>query len=88
MKPFLERCIVKVDKKYIKDENGKPELNDIGEPTYEAVQEATVTKSNIEGVKKGMKVVPLLRGGVPIIKEETKKYTIVVLDKEEIYAIE
>jgi len=88
MKPFLERCIVKVDKKYIKDENGKPELNDIGEPSYENIQEATVTKSNIEGLKKGDKIIPLLRGGVPIVKEETKKYTMVILDKEEVYANE
>lgn len=86
MKPFLERCIVKVDKNYIK-EKGKQVLDDQGGAVYEPEQIAKVMSSNIKGIKKGDKVVPLLRGGVPITSEETKKYLVVVLDKEEIYAV-
>ena len=33
-----------------------------------------------------MKIIPLGRGGVPIIKEETKKHYIVIFDKDDIYA--
>ena len=86
MKPFLERCIVKVDKKYTK-ENGKQVKDESGEDVWQPEQIATVMSSNIEGMKKGDKVIPLLRGGVPITDEETKKYLVVVLDAEEIYAI-
>jgi len=87
MKPFLERCIVKVDKIYPPKEDGKVLVDDSGNAVYEPEQIAKVMSSNIEGIKKGDKVVPLLRGGVPITSEETKKYLVVVLDAEEIYAI-
>lgn len=86
MKPFLERCIVRINKIYLK-EKGKQIIDDRGKPVYEAEQEATVVSSNIEGIKKGYKIIPLLRGGVPITQLETSKYLMVVLDKDEIYAV-
>ena len=85
-KPFDERCIARIDKRYIFDKK-KPVLDDQGNQVYEQEQEGTVISSNIEGIKKGMKIIPLGRGGVPIIKGETKKHYIVVFDREDIYAI-
>jgi len=87
MKPFLERCIVEVKKNYIK-EKGKQVKDESGEDVYEPEQIAIITKSNIEGVTKGMEITPLLRGGVPIKREETKTHLKVILDKEEVYATE
>jgi hypothetical protein len=86
-KPFDERCIVRIGKRYILDAKGKQTLND-GEPIYEQEQEGVVISSNIKGITKGMKIIPLGRGGVPIIKEENKKGYIVIFDRDDIYAYE
>jgi hypothetical protein len=85
-KPFDERVIVRVDKRYISDGEGKPVLADDGTPIYEPMQECTVLSSNIDGIKKGMKIIPLLRGGLPINSEDNKKYSVIILDRQDIYA--
>ena len=64
----------------------KPTLDELGNQIYEQEQEGVVMSSNIDGIRKGMTVIPLGRGGVPILKEETKKYYIVIFDREDIYA--
>lgn len=86
-KPFDDRVIVKVDKRYITDDKGKPALADDGTPMYEPQQICTVVSSNIEGIKKGMKVIPLLRGGLPINSSNTKKDYQVILDRRDIYGV-
>lgn len=85
LKPFGNRCLLKIDKTYLK-EKGKPVLDELGKPQYVQEQEATVVSSNVPELKKGMKVYPVIRGGVPIYKEETPKYLLVVIDAEDIYA--
>lgn len=87
-KPFDERVIVRVDKRYITDDKGKPVLSPDGVQIYEPQQKATVLASNIEGIKKGMKIIPLLRGGLPINSEDNKKFSVIILDRRDIYGIE
>ena len=84
-KPFDERCIVKINKRYLTDSKGKQVMND-GEAVYEQEQEGVVISSNIPGIKRGMNIIPLGRGGVPILKEENKKSYIVIFDRVDIYA--
>lgn len=86
-KPLGERVIAKVSKRYIMDAKNKPVLSDDGAPIYEPEQEAVVLSSNIEGLKKGSIIVPILRGGVPINKEDKKDSFTVILDKEDIYGV-
>lgn len=86
-KPFDERVIVKVDKRYITDDKGKPVLSDDGKQIYEPQQECTVLSSNIEGIKKGDRIIPVLRGGLPINSEDNKKYSVIILDRQDIYGI-
>jgi hypothetical protein len=85
--PFDETVIVRVDKRYIKDAEGKPVVADDGTQIYEPQQECTVIASNIEGIRKGMKVIPLLRGGLPINSEDNKKFSVVIIDRRDIKAI-
>lgn len=85
-KPFGNRCLVRVTKHFIV-ENKKPVLSDGGSPIYEPEQECKVLESNIEGIKKGMTVIPILRGGVPIRLTDSKKTYDVLLDAEDIYGI-
>ena len=85
--PFDNRVIVRVPKHYILGEDKKPVLADDGTPIYEPEQECTVLSSNIEGIKKGMTIIPIIRGGVPIRLEENKKYSVVIIDREDIYAV-
>ena len=85
MKPFGDRCIVQIDKQYIK-EKGKPVLID-GIPKYEIGQEGKVLSSNLDGIKKGMIVVCNYRGGMPHIKSENKKSVVVIFDADDIYGI-
>ena len=87
-KPFDERVIVRVDKRYITDEKGKTLLADDGTPIHEPQQICTVLSSNIEGIKKGMKIIPLLRGGLPINNSNTKKDYQVIIDRRDIYGID
>ena len=86
-KPFGDRCIIRVTKHFILDEHKKPVLADDGTPIYEPEQEAKVIESNIEGIKKGMTIVPILRGGVPIRLSDSKKTYDVILDSDDIYGI-
>ena len=86
-KPFDERVIVRVDKRYIQDDKGKQVLADDGTAIYEPQQECTVIASNIEGIKKGMKIIPLLRGGLPINSEDNKKFSVIILDRQDVYAV-
>lgn len=88
IKPHGERVIVKIMKRYLKEKNGKQMLDENGVEVYDQEQDAKVMSSNIDGIKRGMTVYPVIRGGVPIYKQETKKHTIVVIDKEDIYATE
>lgn len=87
MKPFGEKCIVTIDKVYIK-EKGKPVLDEKGEPIYDLSQEGKVVSSNIEGLKKGMTVIVAFRGGMPIRKLETKKSVTVIFEAEDVYGAE
>jgi hypothetical protein len=86
MKPYGPRAIVLIEKEYLK-EKGKPILNDDGTPRYEIGQSGRVLSSNLEGIKKGMKVVCDFRGGFSVRKAENKKSVTVIFEKEEINAI-
>lgn len=88
LKPHGNRVLVKMNKRYLKERSGVPMLDEDGNKVFDQEQEAKVVKSNIDGIKKGMTIYPVIRGGVPIYKKETKKYTIVVIDEEDIYAVE
>ena len=87
MKPFGNRCIVQIQKEYLKDK-GKPVLHEDGTPRYDLEQSGKVTSSNIEGIKKGMVVIADFRGGMPVRKEETSKSVTVIFEADEINAIE
>ena len=86
-KPHGNRCLVRVNKHFILDEHKKPVLSDDGSPIYEPEQECKVIESNIDGIKKGMTIVPILRGGVPIRMTDCKKSYDVLLDEEDIYGV-
>ena len=86
--PFGKRVICKIGKKYKVDAKNKPVLDDQGNQYYEQEQVGVVLRSGIEEIKKGMKIIPLGRGGVPILAEETKKHYIVIFDAEDVYAFE
>lgn len=86
-KPFGNRCIVRVIKHYILDENKKPVVAEDGTQLYEPEPECKVLESNIDGIKKGTVVIPILRGGVPIRMTDCKKSYDVILDAEDIYGI-
>jgi hypothetical protein len=87
MKPNGNRAILQLTKDYIMDKK-KPVLDEDGQPRYVIGQAAKVLSSNIDGIKKGMTVYPIIRGGVPIYHLETKKYQVVIIDNEDIYGIE
>jgi hypothetical protein len=86
MKPFGQRCIVIIEKNYIK-EKGKQVLLDDGYLKYDLPQEGKVISSNLEGIKKGMTVIANYRGGMPVIKLENKKLVTVIFDADDIYAV-
>jgi hypothetical protein len=86
-KPLGNRAIIRVTKHFIFDAEKKPVLADDGNQIYEPEQEAKVIVSNIEGIKKGMTVIPILRGGVPIRLTDTKKTYDVIIDADDIYGI-
>ena len=86
MKPFGERCVVLINKNYIK-EKGKPVLMDDGNPKYDIPQEGKVLASGIDGISKGMTVITNYRGGMPVIKSENKKSVTIIFDQDDIYAI-
>jgi hypothetical protein len=88
IKPFGTRVLVRINKRYLKDKNNKPLLNEDNMPIFDQDQEAKVLLSNVEGIKKGMTIYPVIRGGVPIYKNETSKYLDVIIDIEDIYAYE
>jgi len=87
IKPNGNRCVLQMTKKYIQDK-GKPVLDEDGQPRYVIEQAAKVLSSNVEGIKKGMTVYPIIRGGVPIYHLENKKCQVVVIDNEDLYAVE
>lgn len=87
IKPNGNRAVLQMTKKYITDK-GKPVLDEDGQPRYMIEQPAKVLSSNIEGLKKGTIVYPIIRGGVPIYHLENKKVQVVVIDEEDIYARE
>lgn len=84
-KPLGNRVVLRIDKDYLFDKK-KPVLDEMGQHAFKQEQEATVISSNVPELKKGDKVIPIIRGGVPIYKEESKKSLIVVIDIEDIYA--
>ena len=77
---------MKIEKEYIK-EKGKQVLNENGTPRYELDQIGRVIESNIEGVKKGMRIVTDFRGGMPYRAAEDKKSVTVIFDEEDVHAI-
>ena len=72
-KPFGNRVIVRINKHYIFDAEKKPLMAEDGKQLYEPEPECKVLESNIEGLKKGMTIIPILRGGVPIRLTDCKK---------------
>lgn len=83
-KPLGNRATVRINKKYL-FEGKKPVIDETGH-RFDLEREGTVLVSNIEGLKKGTIVVPIIRGGVPINSEETKKFIVLVIDEADIYA--
>lgn len=55
---------------------------------YDLEKTGTVLSSTIPELKKGTVVVPIIRGGVPIASEETKKVIVFSIDVEDLYAYE
>lgn len=88
LKPHGKRVLVKINKRYLKEKNGSPMLDEAGNKVFDQEQEAKVMVSNVDGIKKGMTIYPVIRGGVPIYKKETPKYNLVIIDEEDIYAKE
>lgn len=87
LKPNGNRCVLQLTKKYLV-ENKKPVIDESGNPSFITEQGAKVLASNVEGIKKGATVYPIIRGGVPIYHLENKKYQVIVVDAEDIYGIE
>lgn len=83
-KPLGNRCILKINKRYIM-QKGKQVLGEDGNPIYDLEEVATVMSSNVEGISRGDKVIPIIRGGVPIRTEETKKFIVTIIDEMDIY---
>ena len=81
------RAVLQLTKEYL-TEKGKSVTGDDGQPRFNTKQAAKVLSSNIEGIKKGMTVYPIIRGGVPIYHLEDKKKQVVIIDAEDIYGIE
>lgn len=54
---------------------------------YDLEKTGVVQSSTLPELKKGSVVVPIIRGGVPIVSEETKKHIILSIDVEDLYAI-
>ena len=69
------RAIVRVNKVVKKGEEG-----------YDLEKVGTVQSSTTPELKKGTVVTLILRGGVPIAEEETKKYITLAIDLEDLYA--
>lgn len=88
IKPFGTRVLVRINKRYLKDKQGKPLLNEDNMPVFDQDQEAKILLSNIPELKRGQTIYPVIRGGVPIYKCETKKYLDVIIDIEDIYGYE
>lgn len=63
-------------------------LDENNNPVFDHDQAAKILVSNIAGLKKGQTIYPVIRGGVPIYRNETKKYVEVVIDDDDIYAVE
>lgn len=82
------RVLLRVDKKFYLDEKKKPVLDEKGEPAYDLEKTGTVLSSTTPELKKGAVVVPIIRGGVPIHSEETKKSLTIAIDVEDLYAVE
>ena len=92
MKPIGNRVILQMNKKYLfgKNEKGKkvPMLDEYGNHSFKSEEYGKVLSSNVPEIKKGSKVYPIIRGGVPLNHLETKKYQVIVIDQEDIYASE
>lgn len=71
------RAILRVNKIFRKDVEN-----------YDLEKAGTVLSSTIPELKKGTVVVPIIRGGVPIAAEETKKVIVFSIDVEDLYAYE
>lgn len=57
-----------------------------GEIEYDLDKVGTVQSCTLKDLKKGTVVVPIIRGGVPIHEEETKKFIVISIDVEDLYA--
>ena len=86
MKPYLNKCIVQIEKEY-KKEKGKPVILEDGSQAYDLSQEGKVISSNIEGIKKGDIVITNYRGGMPVQKLENKKSVTVIFEEDDVYGI-
>lgn len=87
IKPNGNRAILQLTKRYLMDK-GKPAVDAEGNQQFTTDQGAKVLSSNIQGIKKGMTVYPIIRGGVPLYHLETKKVQVIVVDNEDIYAVD
>lgn len=90
--PIGNRVILQMNKEYLfgKNEKGKkvPMLDEYGDHSFKAEDWGMVLSSNVPTIKKGARVYPIIRGGVPLRSLETKKYQVIVIDIEDLYAQE
>lgn len=84
--PTKNKALLKVKKVY-KKEKGKPITDSEGNKLYD-LNDFYIEESAIEGIKKGKKVFPIIRGGVPIKELETDTYYYLVVDEEDIYGVQ
>ena len=87
VKPFGNRALIQIEKKY-RFEGKTPVLDEYGNHSFEPSQAAKVIFSNIEGIKKGDIVFPIIRGGVPIYHLDNKKNFSIIVDSDDIYGVE
>lgn len=75
--------------KFDKDEKGKKVkvLDGAGNHAYD-LEDFYVEESAIEGVKKGKKAIVIINGGVPVKELETPTHVFLVIDSEDIYAVQ
>lgn len=88
LRPLGNRVVLQMNKVYLKDAKKKPMLDEYGNHSFKSEEYGTVLSSNVDGIKKGSKIYPIIRGGVPLNHLETKNHQVIVIDFEDCYAQE